>query len=786
MYKEGYIICPSSTKERILKELSNSNSFFEYTFMTLQDLKSKLTFDVKKRGVLELSKYLNVRPEIAKVYIDSLKMLNGSFDSIKGNFLKQIYDYLDNNELLIKDEVFKCAAINKYFTFVDYEDSLELNYVSSLLNKDKIDYIFPAQTLEIIHQKCHIFNSIEDEVAFTFNQIKDLINSGVSYDDILLCNPSNDYYFIINRVAKSYGVMVDLDSQDMIITSNVYKKFVELLQSSLNFNEIINELKGEDDYLLGKLVEIINDYELYLNKPVDTTLYWQFLTNKVPYERKKYNNSIRTIGISDLKIYKDKYIFVMNFDINALSILKDERYISDEECALLGVDSTSYINKITKANLVSALNQCHNLAITFSKMHSFSTSILSPLVNELNMQIIEHSNDFAVGYSKVEDDLYLSKALDKYIKYNELDNVLAQNYYAKLNYNSFNNKYNGGNKEIINSAIKKPLNLSYTDLHSYFSCPFKYYCKKMLNIDEFVTSLDAMIGTYAHAILENYESQGEEFDFDVVASTELGKIIKNNPNYDFTNKDLFYFEKMKNHISFVISKIKEHKEHSVLNNTCCEKKIDVKLHNGNLIFKGFVDKLWYNEDLKYIAIIDYKTGSDEESLDNLEYGENLQLPVYIYLLRNDEQFKDYDLVGFYLQKINIIIPKNDDGSEEKQKSKNLRLEGYTNHEYANVIDDTLGLYLKNYKLTNSGAPYAYSKIFDKIDEEKLYSIVDEKIEEAYQGIINGRFNITAKRIKGKNVSCGYCKFMDVCFKNNTDIVDLEEKKWKDGGKDANE
>ena len=74
-----------------------------------------------------------------------------------------------------------------------------------------------------------------------------------------------------------------------------------------------------------------------------------------------------------------------------------------------------------------------------------------------------------------------------------------------------------------------------------------------------------------------------------------------------SDKDLFYFDKMKNHISFVISKIKEHKEHSILNKTCCEKKIDVKLYDGNLIFKGFIDKLWYNEESNIIgnALLQY-------------------------------------------------------------------------------------------------------------------------------------------------------------------------------------
>lgn len=786
MYKEGYIICPPTTKERILEELSKNNSFFAYTFMTLSELKRKLTFDVKKRAVIEISKYLNVRPEIAKVYVDSLMMTNGSFESDKGKFLYDIYDYLEKNNLLIIDNVFKYASHTKHFTFVDYNDSQELRYVSSLLNIDLIDYIYPLSTLELIHHKCHMFNSIENEVSYTFNQIMNLVKSGISINDILLCNLSSDYYFVVNRIAKNYGIPVQIKGDDVIITSKVYKDFIDMLSDSTDFNVVIECLKGKDDYILSKLVEIINDYELYKDKPANTISYWKFLTSNISYEKVNYSSSLKTIKMSDLASYKDKYIFILNFDINALPILKDERFISDDDCLKLNIDTTAFLNKEEHGKIISALNQCHNLTITFSKMHSFKPAIISPLVKELNMVEINHENDFKVGYSKEEDDLYLAKSLDSLIKYNDKNDVLVNNYYSSLEYNTFNNKYNGKDKNVIKSVIKTPLNLSYTDLHSYFSCPFQYYCKKVLKIDEFVPSLDAMLGTYAHAILEDYENQGDEFDFLSSASKGLQNIINDNPDYDFTNKDLFYFDKMKNHISFVISKIKEHKEHSILNKTCCEKKIDVKLYDGNLIFKGFIDKLWYNEESKYIAIIDYKTGKDKESLDNLEYGENLQLPVYIYLLKNNPDFKDYHLVGFYLQKINITIPKIDEGSEEEQISRNLRLEGYTNPEYASIIDDTCGVYLKNYNLKKDGAPDARSKIFDCIDENKLYSIVEDKIEEAYQGIINGKFDITVKRIDGNNVSCGYCRFKDVCFKKYTDIVELDSKKWKDGGNNADE
>ena len=54
-FLEGYIICPNKVKMDILEKLNQDNNFFNYSFMTLEDLKRRLTFKVKQNAVLKLS-----------------------------------------------------------------------------------------------------------------------------------------------------------------------------------------------------------------------------------------------------------------------------------------------------------------------------------------------------------------------------------------------------------------------------------------------------------------------------------------------------------------------------------------------------------------------------------------------------------------------------------------------------------------------------------------------------------------------------------------------------------
>ena len=49
----------------ILEKLNQDNNFFNYSFMTLEDLKRRLTFKVKQNAVLKLSDHYNIKPEIA-------------------------------------------------------------------------------------------------------------------------------------------------------------------------------------------------------------------------------------------------------------------------------------------------------------------------------------------------------------------------------------------------------------------------------------------------------------------------------------------------------------------------------------------------------------------------------------------------------------------------------------------------------------------------------------------------------------------------------------------------
>ena len=60
--------------------------------------------------------------------------------------------------------------------------------------------------------------------------------------------------------------------------------------------------------------------------------------------------------------------------------------------------------------------------------------------------------------------------------------------------------------------------------------------------------------------------------------------------------------------------------------------------------------------------------------------------------------------------------------------------------------------------------------------EELINKTNGLIDEVIDNILEADFSINPKIIDGENVSCTYCEYKDICFKNEKDItyIDREE------------
>jgi len=232
--------------------------------------------------------------------------------------------------------------------------------------------------------------------------------------------------------------------------------------------------------------------------------------------------------------------------------------------------------------------------------------------------------------------------------------------------------------------------------------------------------------------------------------------------------------------------INYNKEHEALSKLdVIKREAEIIVDNGDYEFKGFIDKLMYTiiDDEVYAAIIDYKTGKDVISLDNIEDGFHLQLPSYMYLLSRYDKFigKNINIIGIYLQKVNLVIF---DGKKDyyTQLEKSFYLQGYSVKDISliEMLDPNFSCssYIKSMSLTKDGFN-GYAKLYKKEDQEYMINLVGNLLDKASLGIHNGDFEIAPKRIDGKNESCMFCKYKDLCFLEDKDIIDLPKKSFKE-------
>ena len=220
-------------------------------------------------------------------------------------------------------------------------------------------------------------------------------------------------------------------------------------------------------------------------------------------------------------------------------------------------------------------------------------------------------------------------------------------------------------------------------------------------------------------------------------------------------------------------------------NALYEKKFYLSIPTNypvNVTMMGIIDKILYliKNNKTYVSIIDYKTGYLPDHLDTMIYGIGMQLPIYYYLVKHSNHFESVKIVGIFLQKIvNQDLKKDKNESYLDKKEKSLKLVGYATSNENELEEFDISYHdsglIKSMKVGNNGF-YKYSRVLNDYEFLKMDEIVEDKIKNATNSILNAQFDINPKRIGKENLGCSFCPYKDICFYQEEDIIDLEEHK----------
>mgnify|MGYP002554997965 FL=1 len=720
------LICPRDIKEKIL---ANNKSLVDISFMTLEEYKKRYYFDYDYHTVKYLMDTYGYTLNNAKEIIESLYFVEDKdYPNNKLNDLAKIKKELLEKNLLILDPLF-----NKH-----NKDTIVYGYGDIRLNDAKV----LKGTIIDKHYNIYEFDTIESELEYVYESIFELLENGIDINNIYIV-ADNEYENYFKRYNSYYDFKVNYPSDNSLYGTEAAKKFLEDIELK-GRETIYNELTNKD------LVNILNKY-LDLNEAYD------FIIEDLKHIKlnKKYKDVVQVVSNNYLFSDSD-YVFYLGFNDKVPAYKKDNEYLDNEMCRLLGIDDTNDKNRIIKENLICNLSNIKNLYLSYSKNSPFNKYERQMLFSDVNY--ISYTNKY-LHSDRANKNRYgeLLDNLDKYGEHNDdLDSMYST--YDRNNYGDYDNSYKNFNvgKEIVE--------LSYSSMQSYYECAFKYYLDNILRQDDSDATFFNTIGTIAHNVLQEMVLDNTK-DFDELWDNQV----------TFTSaKELYFNKKIKEEIREDFNIILNQKELSYFDDVECEKSIRLQLAD-KIFFKGKIDKILKCKD--NLCIVDYKTGNTKIEDKYFEFGLNLQLPSYLYLLQEDPS----KIIGFYLQ--HLVAPKyvyDEKKDIETQKNEDMKLTGFTSSDISriNILEDLDGKsnVVSKLAITKNGELSKNSKVISDEDMKDMIKLVEDKILKASTSILNNDFSINPKVIDNKNVSCTYCRYKDICYKRIKDYVYYETKK----------
>lgn len=759
------LIIPTHLKETIL--LSFCDELKNIKIMTDNEFIRSYYFDYDLETIYYLMNKYKLKYEVVLIYLKNLYYVeNKNYNNDKLNKLVEIKKELDERNLLKYKPLFlnKLKSMNiVFYNFYDL-DKFYLNLIDNLKKITSVEVINEENNCYYEH-KIYEFKNAEEEVEFVATKICELVLSGVNINNIVLLNSSDIYTNHIKRIFKYFSIPINIKDNNSLLGTKMGTFFLENINSDISKTfellEINFDLKNSLNLeIYNRLITISNKFSFVSDyMEIKDLLKVELLNTKL--SDVMLDEAVKVEVLEDYIPNDNEYVFLLGFNQGECpKNLKDEDYINDLLKEKLNLSTTTSKNIIHSKKIINIIKNVKNLWITYKLNGEQGSLTVSSLNEKLNYEVI-HNIKISYNYSNLNNNLKLARYMDDYLKYgskNE-DLDLLNNTYKNNVYRKYDNKFNGIKKTNEN------ITLSYSSMDNYYKCSFKYYISSILKLNCYEETFMTYIGSLFHYVLSKKDNLSLE--------DSITEFMNNNPK-EFTNKENFFLEKLKKDLEFILGVIKKQDDYTNFHNALYEKYIEIP--KGYDKFIGIVDKILLNDNKTLGAIVDYKTGNPSLELNYIEYGLGLQLPIYLYLINKINP--DIEVVGFYLQKIlPSLIIRNPLKDITSQKRDLLKLQGFSLSEEEKLsefdktyIDSEL---IKSMKVGNNGF-YAYSKTLTKKNMENIVKIIDQKIDEALTNIHNNNFDINPKVINNKNIGCEYCKFKDICYMTEKDIVRLKD------------
>lgn len=757
------VLAPRSLQGEFLKK-KEDNPELDFYLFTLEEIEECFDYIADDRLLLFLLRKgysLDYSYELLPI----LKSVGLYKVDSKFNEFKLLQKEAIGLGLLKENEYANFEFVNKSIYVKGY---FNRQYIEKVLNRLGVKEIIFDSVQTSNKPLIHQFDDVYEELHYIFNNICSEIDKGKDINDIYLVGARSEILPLIKEFGKQYNIGIpDLSSNSLIDLSFVKNALYIYEKEGLDtVNEYLNSIDDINLILVKKAFNQLSIFE-EKNKNINLLKDYFALTSS---HKKVFKN---VINISSSYVFPENAsVYVMGFALGSFPRGKEKENVLIPDSLLLELGKCSSFDKY-----IEDQKACVNLITSDNvKLISFSSNILgtsctiSSLKDMLELKVTSDNNlDFE--YSNSKGLMLAASLLDLKREYLFIDDRL--NYLEDcLNASSVCASYKNNLNHVVAVESDKSLYFSPSSLKSYYYCNFKYFIERVLKIGEGKETFFLEIGNLFHAILEDHYKNG--LGFDESWDKNFDEI---NKRYPFTETEKILLIKLKEEMKSERDYILEMDNNLPSLRVEAEKEIKGNVKNcKNVSICGRIDKtLYYNiNGINYYFVIDYKTGSERFDESLVDYGLSLQLPIYVYWLK-ENQGEDYNLAGLFISPLLSITPLLDDKTIEENRRTALKLKGL----FINKPSATLPFkdYIVSYNLNKDGEHYAGKSKYTSFKSEKeldeLAKKAEKKIIEAAEGLRKNDFSINPKFISAKLNSCSNCPYMNLCYREESQYVYLD-------------
>lgn len=344
--------------------------------------------------------------------------------------------------------------------------------------------------------------------------------------------------------------------------------------------------------------------------------------------------------------------------------------------------------------------------------------------------------------------------------------------------------------------------LSASRFEDYNKCPFLYYCKKGLRLypPKKVDMDSPSKGTAIHYCLCEFLRNCKKDDFirlkreDIFNKTKeyLKKYYESDAvggDFGKTRRYKAAFSRLARTVTDILERtadefrqnkfVPENFEYTI-GRSGDESPLELITSGGiKVYFEGTVDRVDVFEmnGVKYIRVIDYKSGTKVFEFTDLLYGVNMQMLLYLFALTekgHNGLYSNSLPAGVLYMPAKDVAPKLERDSDDKEKAYDItyKMNGFVleEREIIEAMEADIGGKFIPVKETKNGYSKRSSSIVTakQLDNLRKYSYM--LIEQTAEDMLDGKVEASPLKAPKSSVPCEYCDYYPICGKYPPDEV----------------